>query len=403
MNTPPWLDPRSGCEHARRVKRARTLLFILFAACTATPKPAWDLPAAERVIAIGDVHGSFENLTAILSHAGLIDEDLRWSGGNAVLVQTGDLMDRGRDVRRVLDLMIDLQTTAPATGGRVVVLWGNHEVINLTVDLFDVSTDALATFVDARSEERRRAALATWRASLAEPPGAETEAAWQARHPPGLFAYVDALGPEGTYGQWLRQQPMVARVGDTLFVHGGIHTDYVGLDPGTLNERGHDAVARIDRHRRFLIRNHLLLPTTPREDAVDYATRAFAALSPERQRRVAERMEKTLTELRALTEGGFLFDENTPLWFRGFATLPDEQLDYLPAYLDSLGVRRVVVGHMPQAAGEIATRLGGRVLLIDTAMQSLVHERGRPAALEIEGGRISAIYEDDKRVLVGGE
>ena len=114
--------------------------------------------------------------------------------------------------------MIDLQATAPATGGRVVVLWGNHEAINLTVDLLDVSAEALATFVDGRSEERRHAALAAWRASLAEPPDAVAEAAWQAQHPPGIFAYVDALGPDGTYGQWLRQQTLVARVGDTLFV-----------------------------------------------------------------------------------------------------------------------------------------------------------------------------------------
>jgi len=52
-------------------------------------------------VAVGDVHGNFEGLAGILQRTGLIDENLKWIGGQAVLVQTGDLLDRGGGVRQV--------------------------------------------------------------------------------------------------------------------------------------------------------------------------------------------------------------------------------------------------------------------------------------------------------------
>ena len=88
--------------------------------------------AGGRVVAIGDVHGSISGLTTILAEAGLIDADLHWTGGDATLVQTGDLLDRGVDVREVLELLMRLQEEAADAGGRVEVLLGNHETMNLT-------------------------------------------------------------------------------------------------------------------------------------------------------------------------------------------------------------------------------------------------------------------------------
>ena len=67
---------------------------------------------ASRIVAIGDIHGAYAEYTTALKRAGLIDEQLKWSGGRATLVQTGDYTDRGTDVRKVLDLLMQIEREA---------------------------------------------------------------------------------------------------------------------------------------------------------------------------------------------------------------------------------------------------------------------------------------------------
>ena len=81
---------------------------------------------AGRIVAVGDVHGNFDGLTSILQETGIIDADLKWSGGAATYVQLGDLFDRGLQVRETLDFLIRLQGEAKAAGGRVECVLGNH-------------------------------------------------------------------------------------------------------------------------------------------------------------------------------------------------------------------------------------------------------------------------------------
>src|SRR6476660_692394 len=99
-------------------------LLALVAAPTLRAAPA------PRIVAIGDVHGARDAFVSILQKAGLIDAQKRWTGGTTILVQTGDLLDRGEGARQVLDLMMALETQAAAAGGRVQALMGNHEVMN---------------------------------------------------------------------------------------------------------------------------------------------------------------------------------------------------------------------------------------------------------------------------------
>ena len=54
---------------------------------------------AGRIVAVGDVHGNFEGLTSILQEAGVLDENLKWVGGDTTYIQLGDLFDRGLKVR----------------------------------------------------------------------------------------------------------------------------------------------------------------------------------------------------------------------------------------------------------------------------------------------------------------
>ena len=74
-------------------------------------------PAADRVVAIGDVHGDFHALKRCLQIAGVCDESERWIGGTTHLVQLGDILDRGDAEQSCLNLLFSLQAGARAAGG----------------------------------------------------------------------------------------------------------------------------------------------------------------------------------------------------------------------------------------------------------------------------------------------
>ena len=69
----------------------------------AAAPPLIRLPAPPRLVAVGDVHGDIQSLLEVLELAGLYSER-RWTGGRAVLVQIGDILDRGDDEAACLDL-----------------------------------------------------------------------------------------------------------------------------------------------------------------------------------------------------------------------------------------------------------------------------------------------------------
>src|SRR6476469_7886853 len=77
-----------------------------------------------RIVAIGDVHGGFDEMVAVLRGVGVINEKNKWSGGKTQLVQTGDVVDRGSDSRKVMDLLMDLEKQARKAGGMVHPLLG---------------------------------------------------------------------------------------------------------------------------------------------------------------------------------------------------------------------------------------------------------------------------------------
>jgi hypothetical protein len=80
---------------------------------------------------IGDVHGQLAKLRDLLRDAGLIDKDETWRGADSTLWLMGDLVDHGPDGIGAIELVRWLQEQAPANGGRVRVLLGNHDVVLL--------------------------------------------------------------------------------------------------------------------------------------------------------------------------------------------------------------------------------------------------------------------------------
>jgi len=85
----------------------------------------------KRIIAVGDIHGDYQKLVDILYHAKLINKNKDWIGKDSILVQIGDLVDRGRDSKNILDLMIKLKNQAKIKGGVVNIILGNHELRNI--------------------------------------------------------------------------------------------------------------------------------------------------------------------------------------------------------------------------------------------------------------------------------
>jgi len=377
-----------------RKRRVHSLMLLLVVIGTVAAPLAAD--AGDRIVAVGDVHGSYDGLISILRRAELIDADSQWIGGDATLVQTGDLFDRGLQVREVLDFLIGLQEEAEAAGGKVEVLLGNHEGMNLIGFFRDVNPDVYAAFADDKSEKRRKKGFKNfksyWQAHAAAegllPPtfDAEVEAKWMAAYPPGFIEYMEALGPEGEYGRWLRTLPVVVLIGDVLFVHGGVGPELRGLTVEEINLRVAGELATYDEARAYLVERRLI-PAT-------------AGLSS----MVAEfrKMEKPNPVLAGLADADqwYIRWEHGPLWFRGTARWDEEtQGAEIAEILDGIGAARVVGGHTVQHPRRIQVRFHGRVFLIDTGMLES-HYEGQPSALVIEGGSFTAVYVDGSEELL---
>src|SRR5215208_5821964 len=63
--------------------------------CTLAPMPARAPLAPKRLVAIGDLHGDLGGTRSALKAAKAIDDQDRWIGRDLVIVQTGDVLDRG--------------------------------------------------------------------------------------------------------------------------------------------------------------------------------------------------------------------------------------------------------------------------------------------------------------------
>jgi hypothetical protein len=388
---------------------------LLALVAAATPSAAPETPP--RIVAVGDIHGDVKAFSSILQRTGLIDAGGRWTGGKSVLVQTGDYLDRGADVPAVVDLLMSLEKQARDAGGHAHVLLGNHEAMNAMGDLRYVSPEAFVHFADSRSERRRQSGfrdhvrIAEMRqkafrdvSETFEIPAVyqvPSEAAWMQAHPPGYLEYLEAFGPRGRYGRWIRQRPVVVQVGDTVFLHGG-------LDPEIGFKKLEDATARarteltfFDRLREVLVEEKVALPFFTFEE-INEAARAEIARETAGSEDPEAGAKHRLAEVLRIGRWSIIA-ANGPLWFRGYATWTDEEG---PALVDRLqqqyGPVRFVVGHTQPADLHVQARFGNRVFLIDTGLSS-TYENGRPSALEIQDGRYTVVTLDDRKVIVGAD
>lgn len=254
--------------------------------------------AASLVIAIGDMHGDLDASRRALRLAGAIDDADQWVGGALVLVQTGDVLDRGDDDRAVFDLLERLRPQARKAGGQLLALSGNHELMNVALDFRYITSGGMAAF----GGESGRAA---------------------------------AFRPGGSYAVLLAQRPIVAKVGDTVFVHGGVLPKHVSYGLDRMNDEVHAWMLgkRADPPSVILVEDGLVW------------TRAYS------------------------------FDSH------------EDDCALLMQALAMLGAKRMVVGHTPQLQG-ITSACDERVWRIDTGMSRFYG--GPVEVLELRGETVKA-------------
>lgn len=168
-----------------------------------------NIESPSRIVAIGDLHGSLSAARKALALAGAIDQNDHWIGGDLVVVQLGDLVDRGENDRSVIDLMEALKKEAKQAGGQLITLLGNHELMNVCGDYRYVSKEGMKEFKDFSKN------------------GTPHDGRFQ------------AFKPGGAYARILADNPVVLAVGDTLFVHAGLTKSFSDLGIEKINQEAH--------------------------------------------------------------------------------------------------------------------------------------------------------------------
>ena len=366
---------------------------LLSVACSMEPVSPWRFSDVDRVVAVSDLHGAYDSTVATLQQAGLIDEDLTWVGGLAHLVVVGDITDRGARSRDIIDLMIRLEIDAMQAGGRVHVLLGNHEVMNMVGDNRYVSDEEFAAFADDEIGGERELWFRRFRerhANTFSP--AEIRRNFDEAAPSGFFAHRRAFGADGQYGKWLSEKPIMVVINNTAFVHGGL--------PPYVTERGLDSVNNTLRgelaafmHARATLEGAGVL------SPVDEFNKLPAILRSKLAVQNFETHISAAAEEAIELEGSPLHRSTGPLWYRGNATCsaPVEG-DALNVALQVLGASRVVIGHTTTQTRQIQSRFDGRVIEINTGMLTSSYG-GTGYALVIEGDGLSIAGENGEKEL----
>lgn len=141
---------------------------------------------AARQLALSDIEGNLLAFLKLLKANKVIDEQFNWTFGDGHLVLTGDFFDRGEQVTELLWFIYSLEEKAKDAGGYVHFVLGNHEVMNLNGDFRYV-----------------------------HPKYMEHAALLQAD-------YLSLFNENTELGRWLRTKNVMEKVGDVLYVHGGV-------------------------------------------------------------------------------------------------------------------------------------------------------------------------------------
>lgn len=262
--------------------------------------------ASPKLVAISDIEGDFKAFRELLQATCVIDDDLQWSFGDGHLVLTGDFFDRGDRVTETLWLIYELENQAEKAGGKVHFVLGNHETMNLQGDTRYVHPKY---YFSAKAMD----------VPLGELYSEQTE-----------------------LGRWLRTKNALEKIGNILFVHGGISEKVNALDLSVseINKRMRPHLDEYKKHENDTIQT--------------------------------------------------LMWGDGPLWYRGYYG-GEPVPEVIDQTLEQFGVNHIVTGHTV-VADTISTHYGGKVINIDTR-----HADGKSEALLVKEGKYYRVDLTGKR------
>ena len=280
------------------------------------------LPAVDKIIAIGDIHGDFKVLIKALQLGEVIDDDNNWIGGNTYVVQVGDVFDKGGrnnedtslDVEieeiKILHFLYELNKKAIPNGGKVISLLGNHELMNMLGDFRYASNNHIESM---GGYENRK----------------------------------DLLKPGGDIAKRLACNSLgIVQIGDWLFVHGGLLPEHI--QGKTLRERK-EIIYRINNVVRQVLLGELDI-----HNIGDF-------------------------------ESDIIFGSNGIFWTRDYSgkTYNSDRCSKILETLELLDINKetggIVIGHTPQP--NINSDCNNKIWKIDTGMSTAFGENN---ALRIE-------------------
>lgn len=270
-----------------------------------TEKSEYREPA--RLFVISDIEGQYDTLKQLLWNAGVMDKQFNWTFGKGHLVIAGDVFDRGDRVTETLWLIYALEEKAKKAGGYVHYILGNHELMNMNGDHRYVHPKYL---------------------ELAKQNG---------------LNYDTIYRPHTELGQWLRTKNVMEKIGDRLFMHGGVspYLNRMGQSLDTIN-----AIAR-----RY------------------YGTLEDSIPTPEY----------------------IVFSDYGPMWYRGYFTTPKATPEQVDTTLQLYAVKKIIIGHTP--VRQVSAFYGGRVINVDAphatgGSEGLLIERKNYYRVPIRGARV---------------
>jgi hypothetical protein len=274
-----------------------------------TPDDSY-LKTAGNIFVIGDIHGEYHALVNLLMNNKIIDADQKWIFGEGQLVLLGDVFDRGAFVTETLWFLYELGIQARNSGGKVHLLLGNHEIMAMTGD---------HRYLNPKYEYFS-----------------------QYTH----TDYYQLFDTNSVLGRWLRNQNIILRINDYLFLHAGISPEFA---------------------------------------AYDYS---FADIN--------SRVQKYLSSGRIAEDGSpedIILGPIGPLWYRGYMNAgksPTEMTqEFVDDYLNSKGLKRMILGHNEQWT--INASYAGKIISADVALD----DSGRSGqGLFISGDEIFRCFSD---------
>lgn len=265
----------------------------------------------QKLFAISDIEGDFAALAKSLRGNGVINEKFQWTYGKGHLVLVGDFFDRGLNVTACLWLIYELERQAALAGGRVHFIIGNHEEMNMRGDL---------RYVQKKYKK------------VAEKIG---------------VAYPSLYGPATELGRWLRSKNIVEKIGNTIYVHGGI------------------SQAIVDSQLSLLEMNNI----------------------------AKEHMGSSLNQIKKSgAQAALVFDtQNGPMWYRGYFGDFDHSLEKA---LQFYKATNMVVGHT--VVNKISTLYDQKLYAIDVKHRkslklglanAIIHINGKFLAVTAKGAK----------------